>query len=177
VAGNNGTWQVVAQRAVCGEPLPAAPRLELLGGLPARASTGESWRLRGVVSNERYVHRTERVELVSRQEGLGRPTATCAAFIPIRKNASWWALTQEERREIFEESSRHIRIGLKYLPAIARRLHHCRDLSEDEPFDFLTWFEYEPGQARAFEDLVGELRGTVEWSYVVREFDLRLERD
>ena len=26
------------------------------------------------------------------------------------------------------------------LPAIARRLHHCRDLGESEPFDFLTLF-------------------------------------
>src|SRR2546428_7160638 len=32
-----------------------------------------------------------------------------------------------------------------YLPAIARRLYHCRDLGE--PFDFLTWFEYAPADA------------------------------
>ncbi|MDZ4852461.1 MAG: hypothetical protein SGI77_24495 [Pirellulaceae bacterium] len=44
-------------------------------------------------------------------------------------------MTQDERRAIFEERSHHISIGLKYLPAIARRLHHCRDFSEPEPFD------------------------------------------
>jgi len=48
-------------------------------------------------------------------------------------------LTQDERREIFEERSRHIATGLEYLPAVARRLHHSRDLGG--PFDFLTWFE------------------------------------
>ena len=61
-------------------------------------------------------------------------------LIPIRKNTKWWALTQDERRQIFEEQSNHTQIGLEYLPAIARRLHHCRDLAEPEPFDFLTWY-------------------------------------
>jgi len=51
-------------------------------------------------------------------------------------------LAQDERRAIFEERSHHISIVLKYLPAIARGLHHCRDLSEPEPFDFLTLSEY-----------------------------------
>jgi hypothetical protein len=64
--------------------------------------------------------------------------------------------------------------GLPYLPAIARRLHHGRD--SGEPFDFLTWFEYAPGDADAFEELVGRLRSTEEWSYVEREVDIRLTR-
>ena len=72
----------------------------------------------------------------------GRPTADRAALIPLRKNAAWWALTQDERRHIFEAQSHHTQIGLDYLPAIARRLHHCRDLGEPQPFDFLTWFEF-----------------------------------
>jgi len=46
-------------------------------------------------------------------------------------------LTQDERRAVFEEQSHHTAIGLKYLPATARRLHHCRDLGTEEPFDFL----------------------------------------
>lgn len=33
--------------------------------------------------------------------------------------AAWWALAQDERRAIFGEQSRHIGIGLKYLPAVA----------------------------------------------------------
>ena len=44
--------------------------------------------------------------------------------------------------------SRHIETGLRYVPAVARRLYQSRDLGE--PFDFLTWFEYAPGDAADF---------------------------
>ena len=77
-------------------------------------------------------------------------------------------------RAILEERSRHIATGLRYLPAVARRLHHARELGE--PFDFLTWFEYAPAAADEFEELVASLRGTEEWSYVDREVDIRLSR-
>ena len=63
---------------------------------------------------------------------------------------------------------------MSYLPAIARRLHHARDLGE--PFDFLTWFEYAPEHADAFEALVAELRASEEWRYVEREVDIRCAR-
>jgi hypothetical protein len=76
---------------------------------------------------------------------------------------------------IFEERSHHLAIGLRYLPAIARRLYHCHDLGE--PFDFLTWFEYAPADGDAFEELVGILRQTEEWTYVEREIDIRLIAD
>ena len=89
------------------------------------------------------------------------------------KSEAWWALAQDERRAIFEESSRHIAIGLEYLPAVARRLHHSRELGE--PFDFLTWFEYAPHDTDAFEELVRRLRATEEWRYVEREVDVRLQ--
>ena len=110
-------------------------------------------------------------QLAAVQAKLGRPEATCAALIPIRKSAAWWELTQEERRQIFEDKSQHIAASLKYLPAIARQLYHCRDLGE--PFDFLTWFEYDPANAGLFEELVGMLRATEEWNYVEREVDIR----
>jgi len=129
----------------------------------------------GVTSHLRYAERAEKVKLEEVQAGLGRAEATCAALIPIRKSSAWWELTQEERRSIFEDKSRHIADTLKYLPAIARQLYHCRDLGE--PFDFLTWFEYAPEHAAAFEDLVGELRATEEWTYVEREVDVRVMRE
>ncbi|HLQ29224.1 MAG TPA: hypothetical protein VK140_08310 [Ktedonobacteraceae bacterium] len=44
------------------------------------------------------------------------------------------------------------------------------------PFDFLTWFEYASTDANAFEELVGKLRETEEWTYVEREVDIRLAR-
>ncbi len=94
-------------------------------------------------------------------------------MIPIRKSASWWDLAQDERRTIFEETSQHTAIGLKYLPDIARQLYHCRDLGQ--PFDFITWFEYAPEHAQAFEELVTSLRATHEWQFVEREVDIRLE--
>src|SRR5213078_995768 len=108
--------------------------------------------LRGVTSNERYVTRREHDALRAVQPSLGRPEATRAALIPITKSPEWWALPQDARREILEGRSHHIAIGLEYLPAVARRLHHGRDLGE--PFDFLTWFEYSPDDAAAFDDLV-----------------------
>src|SRR3989475_1739104 len=124
------------------------------------------------MSFERYVTRVERSLLEARQEGLGRQSATSAALIPIRKSAAWWDLPQDERRAILEERSHHIRTGIEYLPAVARRLYHGRELGE--PFDFLTWFEYMPDHAAAFEELVGRLRNSEEWRYVEREGDVRM---
>ena len=112
--------------------------------------------------------------LRSKQQQLGREPALRAALIPIKKTAAWWDLAQDERRAIFEEQSHHTDVGLRYLPAIARQLYHCRDLAQ--PFDFLTWFEYAPEFADAFEELVTKLRSTPEWKYVDREIDIRLDR-
>ena len=131
--------------------------------------------MRGLVSNERYTTQREHEKLTARQPELGRPKATMAAMLPIAKSNSWWKLSQHERREIFETQSHHIKNGLKYLPAIARRLYHSRDLGE--PFDFLTWFEYEPSSNPRFDDLLAELRQTEEWNYVKREVDIRLALD
>jgi chlorite dismutase len=176
VGGETGSWSVVVAKTIVGDPLPAVSRVDIVQGAPAPIPKPLTWVLRGVTSNERYVTRDEKTQLVSRQASLGRPDATHAALIPIRKSAEWWALTQDERRTIIEDRSRHIQTGLKYLPAIARRLHHCRDLSEYEPFDFLTLFDYAQADAAAFDDLLVELRATEEWKYVEREVDIRMVR-
>ena len=133
-----------------------------------------SWTLLGQISNVRYATRAEVTALQSKQEPLDRPRALRAALIPIRKSSAWWTLAQDERRAIFEDRSHHTALGLQYLPAVARQLYHCRDLGQ--PFDFLTWFEYAPEHASAFEELVAALRATAEWTYVEREVDIRLER-
>ncbi len=181
--GPAGSWSVFKIATVIGAALPIVERLEILDGHPP-ADIAPQWVLRGVTSNERYVTRAEKGLLVAKQAGLGRPQAKLGAVIPIRKNAAWWSMTQDERRAILEEQSHHIHTGLKYLPAIARRLHHCRDLGRDlatpeapEPFDFITLFDYAPEHAAAFEDLVGELRATEEWKYVDREIDIRIARE
>jgi chlorite dismutase len=173
--GASGRWRIDRLEAVLGDPLAPALRLAVLEDHEGSPPVGASWILHGVTSNERYVNRADRAALTARQQGLGHAEATCAALIPIRKSEAWWELTQEERREIFEERSRHIATGLEYLPAVARRLHHSRDLGQ--PFDFLTWFEYAPHHARAFEELVAKLRRTAEWTYVDREVDIRLVRE
>jgi chlorite dismutase len=163
--------------AIVGEPLSAVTQLDVVSGAETGSHLTRAWSLRGITSNERYVIREEKNQLASRQQGLGRAEATRAALIPLRKNAAWWALTQDERRKIFEEQSHHTKIGLRYLPAVARKLHHCRDLSENEPFDFLTWFEFAPAHESAFDQLLAELRASGEWKYVEREVDIRLVRD
>lgn len=173
--GDAGPWRVESLRPVVGEELPAVSRLAIRDGAitsPAARAAGSAWELHGVTSYERYVHARERDALIALQPPLGRREATRAALIPITKPAEWWTLPQDARCTILEERSHHIATGLRYLPAVARRLHHGRDLGE--PFDFLTWFEYAPGDAAAFEDLVGALRATEEWRYVEREVNLRL---
>ena len=59
---------------------------------------------------------------------------------------------------------------------IARRLHHCRDLAEPEPFDFLTWFEFAKQDTAAFDRLLVKLRASEEWNYIEREVEIRLTR-
>jgi chlorite dismutase len=168
-----GSWRIDRLSAVVGDPLPTTTHLNVSIGV-SNDGVGSSWSISGFKSNIRYADKAEIEALFAIQEDLGRPHATCAALIPIRKSAAWWSLAQDERRAIMEEQSRHIGIGIEYLPAIARRLYHSRDLGE--PFDFLTWFEFAPEDSDRFEHLVDRLRATEEWRYVEREIDIRLTR-
>jgi hypothetical protein len=173
--GAAGAYLVQTQRAVTGDGLPPAKRLRTQErGLPSQAAD-TAFCLRGVTSHQRYVERHEGTQLRAAQASLGRPEATLAAMIPIKKSEAWWGLAQDERRAIFETRSRHIADTLKCLPAIARRLHHARDLGE--PFDFVTWFEYAPEHEGMFDELLGLLRATEEWQFVEREVELRLVRE
>jgi chlorite dismutase len=173
VGGGEGDWNVTNIHTLCGAPLePVACIARRVGAAPNLQSA--QWILRSFTSNLRYTTGHEAQQLTQRQEGLGRPDSRCGALIPIRKTPAWWALPQDERRAIYEERSYHTSIGMEYLPRIARKLHHCRDIGE--PFDFLTWFEFAPEDSGAFDELVGRLRETEEWDYVDREIDIRLSR-
>jgi hypothetical protein len=172
--GNTGAWRILSIEAVRGASLTQAAYLDIAPAGTGAVRESAAWELRGAISNLRYATRAEVTALKKIQEPLGRPAARCAALIPIRKTAAWWELAQDERRAILEEISRHNAIGMEYLPAVARQLYHSRDLNE--PFDFLTWFEYAPEHAAAFEILVTRLRTSQEWNYVEREIDIRLER-
>lgn len=171
-AGAFGAWRIERITPVIGEGLATAPRLQVVEGGNSPNEPPPVWALRGTTSNTsntRYTVRAEVNQLVARQEGLGRTSATRAALIPIRKTEARWAMAQDERRAIFEEQSQH---RLRYLPGIARRLHHSREFGEE--FDFLTWFEYATQDELAFEELVQSLRATPEWKFVDREVDIRL---
>lgn len=177
--GSTGEWRIVSQSAIVGEPLAEARFLAIRPSLdgPDAGLDGWSqgpWLLRGTNSHVRYSERPEVNALDERKAVLGRPGSTRAALIPIRKSPEWWAMAQDERRRVMEADSHHIAQSIAYLPAIARRLYHCRDLLE--PFDFLTWFEFAPEDEGLFDQLVAKLRSTPEWGYVDREVDIRLAR-
>ncbi|MGQ0529795.1 MAG: chlorite dismutase family protein [Panacagrimonas sp.] len=174
VGGTEGPWRVTSCDVICGAPLETVPRLQVLNQPAAAITVDSTWVLQGFTSNVRYAERHEISQLRAKQEGLNRSTSLCAALIPIKKNAEWWTLSQDERRAIFEAQSQHTAIGLAYLPEIARQLHHSRDLGE--PFDFLTWFEFAPEHRGAFDQLLARLRASTEWTYVEREIDIRLTK-
>jgi hypothetical protein len=171
-AATSGAWDIRRIVHHSGPVLPMAPRLEVIEGDAARITRPCIWQLRGITSHLRYTTASEARQLVAVQPPLARPTATRAALIPIRKSAAWWRMPQDERRAIYEERSHHTTIGLQYLPRIARRLHHCRDLGE--PYDFLTWFEFAPEDEPAFDELLERLRATEEWRFVEAETEVRL---
>jgi hypothetical protein len=172
VGGAAGGWRVDRIDTLRGPAIAVAERLEI--DPAAEDGPGVAWVLRGTASYARYVERREKTALDAASPGLGRAEATCAALIPIRKSPAWWALPQDERRAIFEARSHHVADSMPFLPRIARRLHHSRDLGE--PFDFLTWFEFAPEHSAAFDELVAMLRDREEWQFVDREIDIRLRR-
>lgn len=173
IGGTTGQWEITRIETLIGKPLEMVSHLNILPSVVTPVNNG-LWTLKGFTSNIRYAEKEEKEKLIAIQEDLGRPNAICAALIPIKKNDTWWALAQDERRKIFESKSHHTEIGLNYLPAIARKLYHCRDIGQ--PFDFLTWFEYAPEHTEMFEELVLSLRNTEEWKYVEREIDIRLKK-
>lgn len=174
VAGDRGGWRVDSVDATVGPGLASTgSHLAVLTAEPAPAP-GQTWALVGTTSNTRYTTRAERDLLASLQPPLDRSTAVQAVLLPVRKNQAWWSLAQDERRTILAGRAGHIATGMRYLPAVARKLYHSRDLGG--PFDFLTWFEFAPRDAAAFDDLLSALRQTEEWNYVDREIDVRLSR-
>jgi chlorite dismutase len=174
IGGESGSWSVERVVALSGAPIQTPRRVAILEGWGDHRPSKPLWVLRGVTSHDRYVTAEEHKSLTVLSAPLGRPSSSAAALIPIKKSAEWWAMPQDERRAIFEERSHHIAASLGYLPRIARRLHHGRDLGE--PFDFITWFEFAPADSAAFDELCGVLRATAEWSFVEREVEIRLTR-
>src|SRR5687768_8822703 len=103
VAGESGGFSVESISAIKGEGLGSAPRLDRVETPDFPHVPGAAWLLRGIRSHERYVELAEKLKLAAIQPPLDRPDARCATLIPIKKNAKWWSLAQDERRRLFEE--------------------------------------------------------------------------
>jgi chlorite dismutase len=172
IGSTEGPWKVTKMNTITGMPMEPAPSINIEPFSTVIKPKNMIWSLKGVISNLRYTEKEEKEALTKVQPDLGRKEATYAAMIPIKKTEAWWTMAQDERRKIFEHQSHHTQIGLKYLPAIARKLYHSRDIGEQ--FDFITWFEFSPQHSDAFDDLLNSLRETEEWKYVEREVDIRL---
>jgi chlorite dismutase len=147
-------------RAISGVGLEVVERVDVVNDAITEAPSDSSWVLQSFTSNIRYANRNEISTLRAVQPELNRSEAVSAVLIPIKKSAQWWDMAQDERRAIFEEESHHTAVGLEYLPGVARRLMHCRDLGE--AFDFLTWFEFAPEHATAFDELLVWMRASKE---------------
>jgi hypothetical protein len=175
VGGKQGLWKVIDVRSISGYSLELVERVNVVNDVVAELPLGSSWVLQSFISNIRYSMRDEVTALRAVQPALNRSEAISAVLIPIKKSVQWWEMAQDERRAIFEEESHHTAVGLEYLPWVARRLLHCRDLGE--PFDFLTWFEFAPEHTKPFDELLLRMRASKEWEYVEREVEVRLIRD
>ncbi|NJL83231.1 MAG: chlorite dismutase family protein [Chloroflexaceae bacterium] len=174
IGGEQGLWRVLEVRNISGEGLAPVERLNIVNDAITELPAKSSWILQGFSSNVRYAVREEITALQAVQPQLNRTEAVVSVLIPIKKSVHWWEMAQDERRAIFEEQSHHTAVGMEYLPGVARRLLHCRDI--EEPFDFLTWFEFAPEQTQAFDELLIRMRASQEWAYVEREVEVRLER-
>jgi chlorite dismutase len=58
-----------------------------------------------------------------------------AVVIPIRKDAEWWSLPQDQRAGMMQE---HTQAALPYHKTVKRKLYHSTGLDD---FDFITYFE------------------------------------
>jgi hypothetical protein len=176
IGGAGGDWSVLSQRTLSGAPIATVQRIAMVKGMPSESPSDAAWMFRGVATNDRYTTASEKAALSNLQVPIGRVSSTRAALILMRKTDAWWALAQDERRAILEEESHHIAIGMKYLPAVSRRLLHCRDLGSDEQFDFIGFLDYAATDEPAFDEMIARLRSTREWSFMEREIDIRLEK-
>jgi chlorite dismutase len=131
----------------------------------------------GATTHVVYTDSATRSELAQISAAESGPVAV---LIPIRKNAEWWALAREQRQAYVMDGAPngHIAIGRRYAARIYRRLYQARYLPGSE-WDFLTYFEFPPGEIQAFSELVAELRDpdrNPEWAFVDREVEIWMTR-
>lgn len=168
VGGTSGNWEITDLNTYRGQALTPVTHIDIINGRMERTPAGAAWVFSGYVQNTRYVTREELLPPGSRRSFNSRPPRTCAALIALRRSEEWWQLGDAARREIQQTQL----AGLRYLTAMVRRWRHRLDMSDQ--FDCVTWFEYEPQDSSAFEDLLADWRASEEWKYINRECDIRL---
>ena len=77
--------------------------------------------------------------------------------IPIRKDADWWSLPQEQRAAMMQE---HTEAALPYIKTIKRKLYHATGLGD---LDFITYFE--TSRLEDFQSLVLALEKVKEFRH------------
>ena len=83
-----------------------------------------------------------------------------AIVIPVKKNAKWWNMPEEERRGEIEV---HTRKSMAYLSCVKRELYHSTGLDD---VDFITYFE--TADLNAFHELAVKLAATRENEFHTR---------
>jgi hypothetical protein len=140
---------------------------------------------RGTAQHLNYTAAPQRADLEARSRPPIESPGTVCVMIPIAKSPAWWKLTPDERTACFQQASQHHQhaaIGAPYVERIYRKLYHSRYNGGPEspiPYDFVTYFEFEPEHTQAFQDLLTGLRDTnlnPEWAYVEHEFEVWMLR-
>jgi chlorite dismutase len=83
-----------------------------------------------------------------------------AIVIPVKKDARWWGMPQEER---LREIEIHTRKSMPYLASVKRELYHSTGLDD---LDFITYFE--TTDLKAFHELAVALSGIAENEFHTR---------
>ena len=106
-----------------------------------------------------------------------------AVLIPIRRADSWWNLGHNTRWMNMNGSASHRghnAIGEDFAPQIFRQLVHSRYLdSSKRPYDFLTYFEFQPSARETFNSLLHKLRDIAsnpEWAHVEMEQEIWMRK-
>lgn len=77
--------------------------------------------------------------------------------IPIRKDAAWWTLPQEQRAAMMQE---HTEAAVPYHKTVKRKLYHATGLDD---LDFITYFE--TSRLEDFQSLILALERVKEYRY------------
>ncbi len=101
----------------------------------------------GVTKSRRYISRdrSQSLDDLLNTAEYKDPPPRFAIVIPVKKDARWWNMPEEER---FSEIEIHTQQSLPFLQSVKRELYHSTGLDD---IDFVTWFEV--ADLRAFHDL------------------------